>query len=133
MMMAKVIFLQAISFSLIKFFLVGISNTFVGLSAIYLVTWSFGVSASIANAAGYLLGLMVSFVLNKRWTFHHGGPIVPAFIRFIAIFAIAYLANLGTVLILIEQFRVNEYLAQAAGIPPYTILFYLGSRYIAFR
>jgi len=43
-----------------------------------------------------------------------------------------YAVNLGTVLVLLELFRMNGYAAQAFGILPYTALFYLGSRYVSF-
>jgi len=116
----------------LKFIAVGLTNTAVGISIIYLLKW-FGAGDVAANAAGYAVGLMVSFVLNRRWTFEHSGAVVPAALRFLMIFAGAYLVNLLTVLALLKVFHVNGYIAQLMGVPPYTILFYLGSRYFAFR
>jgi putative flippase GtrA len=131
MIVSQVVSLQRIPLSLIKFLLVGVVNTLVGLSTIYLLKWFSGTSDTVANAGGYLLGLTVSFTLNRRWTFRHAGAIAPAFARFAAVFAIAYLANLGTVLTLI-QFGINGYLSQAMGVLPYITIFYLGSRYSTF-
>ncbi len=115
----------------LKFVAVGLANTAVGLSIIYLLKW-FGSGDVAANAAGYALGLMVSFVLNRRWTFAHSGAAVPAALRFLLVFAVSYLANLFTVLWLIDVLHVNGYVAQVMGVPPYTILFYFGSRHFAF-
>jgi putative flippase GtrA len=129
----QVISLHRIPTSLIKFILVGVINTLVGLSTIYLLKWFLGATDAIANAGGYLVGLTVSFTLNRQWTFRHVGAVLPAAARFITAFAIAYVANLGTVLTLIHQFEINGYLAQAAGVLPYTTLFYLLSRYTVFR
>lgn len=119
--------------SLVRFLLVGVANTLVGLSTIYLAKWLGGVGDSLANACGYAVGLVVSFVLNRNWTFRHTGAVLPAALRWLMVFVIAYTANLGTVLTLIHEFGINGYLAQALGVPPYTALFYLGSRYFAFR
>jgi polyisoprenyl-phosphate glycosyltransferase len=119
--------------SLLKFLLVGSVNTLVGISAIYLLKWLMEASDAAANAGGYLVGLTASFTLNRRWTFRHAGALLPAATRFIAVFAVAYVANLFTVLTLIQEFGINGYLAQAMGVLPYTTLFYLGSRHIAFR
>jgi putative flippase GtrA len=119
--------------SLVRFLLVGIANTLVGLSVIYLIKWFSAVGDALANACGYAIGLMVSFMLNRNWTFRHSGAILPAAVRFFIVFAIAYIANLGTVLTLVHRFGINGYLAQLLGVPPYTALFYLGSRYVAFR
>jgi hypothetical protein len=80
----------------------------------------------------YGAGLVLSFTLNRNWTFQHAGRIAPAAIKFAAVFVVAYLINLATVLVLIHNAGINAFVAQASGIPPYTALFYLGSRYIAF-
>jgi putative flippase GtrA len=119
--------------AMIRFGVVGFVNTLTGLGAIYLLKWQASMGDGAANVAGYALGLTVSFVLNRTWTFRHSGPALPAAARFLGVFAVAYLANIGTVLALVQQFGVNGYLAQALGIPPYTVLFYIGSRYVAFR
>jgi len=53
--------------------------------------------------------------------------------RFLVVFGIAYALNLATVLAAIRVFGINAYIAQALGIVPYTLFFFLGSRYYAFR
>jgi len=117
----------------LKFLTVGIANTLTGLAAIYLCRWLFRFDDVLANIAGYIFGLTVSFLLNRSWTFQSSSAVMPAALRFLAVFAIAYPTNLIVVLIAIRVFGVNPYVAQALGIPPYTALFYLGSRYFAFN
>jgi putative flippase GtrA len=117
----------------IKFAVVGIANTVIGLFAIYMCKWLLGFDDALANISGYIIGLAVSYLLNRGWTFQHSGAALPALARFLLIFALAYLLNLATVLIAIHSLGVNSYLAQAIGIGPYTVLFYLGSRYFAFK
>ena len=120
--------------SLIKFLIVGTFNTFAGLATIFLLKWRLAMTDAAANAAGYLVGLTISFSLNRHWTFRGSTSALPAAaLRFVAVFVAAYLINLGTVLTLTGAAGVNGYLAQAAGVLPYTTVFYLGSRYIAFR
>jgi putative flippase GtrA len=41
--------------------------------------------------------------------------------------------NLLMVLILIQKLELNSYLAQALGIPPYTLTTFLASKFIVFR
>jgi putative flippase GtrA len=52
----------------IKFAVVGVANTFVGLSAIYLRKWLLGFGDAISNTCGYSIGLALSFILNREWT-----------------------------------------------------------------
>lgn len=116
----------------LKFVVVGIGNTLIGLFTIYLCKWLLGLDDAVANICGYSIGFVVSFVLNKEWTFRHSGRLYPAMARFLVIFALAYLFNLATVFIAIDV-GVNSYMAHAIGIVPYTVLFYFGSRYFVFH
>lgn len=119
--------------TLLRFLFVGVANTLFGLLVIYACKWLLHFGDAAANLTGYLCGLMLSFLLNRSWTFRHRGAVLPALGLFLLVFAIAYVANLVCVLALICHYGVNAWLAQALGILPYTIVFYLGSRYLAFR
>jgi len=122
----------AFDISTLKFLLVGGANTIFGLLIIYLLKWQFWLDDITANAIGYALGILLSFILNKRWSFQHDGAIFPALIRFLLVTALAYISNLAVVLASINLLYFNGYLAQALGIPLYTIVSYLGSRFYAF-
>ena len=117
----------------LRFLVVGVLNTLIGLLAIYLGKWWLGLGDVLANLFGYAIGLCFSFVVNRSWTFDHSGAVVPALMRFLVVFGIAYAVNLATVLAAIRVFGINAYIAQALGIVPYTLFFFLGSRYYAFR
>ena len=65
--------------------------------------------------------------------FRYRGRRAPALLRFLAVQLIAYLANLGTVVLLVDQLSVNGYVAQAVGTIPYTVTNYLASRFWVFR
>ena len=117
----------------LRFLVVGVLNTLVGLLAIYMGKWWLGLGDVLANLFGYAIGLCFSFVVNRSWTFDHSGAVVPALMRFLVVFGIAYALNLATVLAAIRVFGINAYIAQALGIVPYTLFFFLGSRYYAFR
>jgi len=116
---------------LVRFLVVGIANTLTGLSLIFVAKWLVGVGDVAANAFGYGVGFLLSFSLNRSWTFGHQGSAGRAFMIFLAVQAAAYGFNLVTVVGLISM-GVNSYLAQTLGVPPYTAISYLGSRYLAF-
>ncbi|WHZ28993.1 MAG: hypothetical protein OJF51_003793 [Nitrospira sp.] len=119
--------------TLVKFAIVGVANTLVGLCSIYLCKWLLSFGDVLANACGYSLGLALSFFLNRRWTFRHSGPLIPSLLRFLLIFMLAYMSNLATVLALINAIGIDPYYAQAGGILPYTVIFFFGGRFVAFR
>lgn len=116
-----------------RFLAVGVLNTSVGLATIYVCKWFLGTGDVVSNVIGYAVGLINSFSWNRNLTFAHSGAVLPAAVRFVIVFLIAYSLNLVTVLAAIHVFAVNSYLAHAIGIAPYTVFFYLGSKYFAFR
>jgi putative flippase GtrA len=123
---------KILDLTFIKYALVGVLNTFVGLSFIYLFKWWFNFSDIAANALGYFFGFIVSYTLNSRWTFKYGGPDFLAIIKFGCVIIIAYLTNLFTVIALIETYNVNSYLSHAIGVFPYFIISYFLSKSLVF-
>lgn len=116
---------------LARYLIVGLANTVGGLILIFTCK-ALGMGDIHANLLGYGLGIVLGFLFNKRWTFAHTGNWGSAFGRYLAVLGIAYLANLATVLYAIGNLGLNSYLAQAAGIVPYTLTGYFGARYFAF-
>jgi len=117
----------------IRFLLVGVANTLLGLSVIYAAKWLLRIGDMPANLLGYICALVLSFTLNSSWSFRYDGRILPAMMKFVAVIIMAYLLNLAMVMATIKIFKINSYIAQALGIIPYTLLTYLGSRFIVFR
>jgi putative flippase GtrA len=116
-----------------KFAVVGALNTLVGLSVILGGMAFFGMNDFAANALGYAVGMVVSFVGNRSWTFDHRGPWAPTLGRFLLMFAAAYAVNLLTLLLVRDGLRQNSYFAQIAGVMAYTVTFFVGCRVFAFR
>ena len=84
-----------------------------------------------ANVFGYAIGLAVSFWGNATWTFEYRGRLAPGALRFLAAFAVAYAANLASLLAL-KSLGVDGNVAQAASIVPYAVTFYTLSKVFAF-
>lgn len=116
----------------LKFLIVGCLNTLIGLSCTFIAMAVFDVGYVGANALGYAVGLVNSFLLNRAWTFSHQGPWAASLARWLAVAAIGYLANLAVVIAVHSYLGVNAYLAQISGIFVYTGLTFIGARYFAF-
>jgi putative flippase GtrA len=124
--------LTVIDYRLGRFAVVGAANTIAGLALIFACKAFLGLGDVAANFIGYAIALLIGFALNKRWTFDYGGPAAGAFGRYLLVLLVAYLANLCVTLFAIRVMQMNGYLAQAAGVLPYAITGYLGSRFFAF-
>lgn len=128
----SLIFDSQTTMTAIRFILVGILNTLVGLGVIYAAMYFLGLGIKSANLAGYGVGLIVSFTLNKTWTFKSRGRLGYSLIRYLIVIGVAYLANLKTVVFAVTYLKVNAYLAQSFGVVPYALIGYLGCRFFAF-
>lgn len=116
----------------IRFCAVGVLNTLIGLAVIFGLMRFGGVQYVLANAAGYAVGTLLSFVLNRSWTFAHKGPILHSALQWALVIAVAYAANVSVVVASHEHFGIDRYLSQAFGILAYTGLSFLGGRFYAF-
>ncbi len=57
---------------------------------LYLLLTAQGVSPQWALTASYLLGVLQSFMGNRRWTFEHRGRAGSALLRFLVLYALGY-------------------------------------------
>ncbi|MBX2884262.1 MAG: GtrA family protein [Granulosicoccus sp.] len=117
----------------LRFLITGCANTLCGMLTIYVCLEYASMSNIKSNVAGYAVGLVISYYMNSRFTFRFRGDWKKSALRFIMVFAVAYLANLSVVLCLIRYTSIYDYYAHWMGLPFYTVVFYLGSRLFAFR
>lgn len=116
---------------LIKFGLVGLLNTALGLALIYAFKWGWGWGDAVANLAGYGLCIGLGFVLNGRWTFGQSALGLRHGLGYLGVVALAYLLNLSTVLLSIQWLGVPGDYAQLLGVPVFTLSsFVLNRRFV---
>ena len=124
---------------MIRFLLVGCVNTLVGTCIMFglynLAHWSYWLS----SAANYVLGGIVSFFLNKYFTFRRREWSWNQVVKFAANVAVCWLLAYGLAqpltgyLLSAWPVRVRENVAMLVGMCLYTGLNYLGQRFFAFR
>ena len=125
--------------TVLRFLLVGIVNTLVGCGAMFLLYnlahWSYWVS----SAANYVLGGVVSFFLNKYFTFRKREWSWGQVVKFAASVALCWLLAYGLAQPLVKRVltdwpvRLQENAAMLTGMCLYTVLNYLGQRFFAFK
>jgi putative flippase GtrA len=116
----------------IRFGVVGLVNTAIGLSTIFAVMYFFRAGPAIANGIGYAVGLTASFRLNRRWTFGDKRASSRLLPRFFLVVGASFLLNLTVVLAATSLFSVNPYVAQVFGVCIYTLCMFLGCRSFVF-
>jgi putative flippase GtrA len=116
----------------VKFCLVGVLNTVLTLSGIFLLMRIFKVNYVISNMVGYVLGVVNSFLWNKRWTFRSKGPLGRESVAFGAVFALSYVIQLGGLVLLKEIVHVHVEIAQVLSLVLFSVINFLGNKFISF-
>lgn len=124
-----------------KFLLVGVLNTIVGLTSVFILFNITGFNYWISTGLGNVIGGGCSYLLNKRYTFHSSSPTKKSIFKFIIINLASYFISyyIGFLLIeMIKDFNLsldakiyeNLSILIASGI--YTIINYIGHKYVTF-
>ena len=121
-----------------RFLLVGVGNTLLSLVLMFLLE---GLGYWPSTAIAYVAGAVMSFFLNRSFTFHSDERFWPSAVKFAVNVAVCYLLAYslaqpiaawvlgGTGIPPIWQ----ERLAKLGGMALYTVLNYFGQRFFAFR
>ena len=125
--------------SMLRFLLVGVVNTLVGAGIMFLLYNLAGCSYWLSSAANYIVGGVVSYFLNKYYTFKNTERSWKQVLRFALNVAVCWLLAYGIAKPLAlrllagfdEELQTNA--AMLAGLCLYTALNYLGQRFFAFR
>ena len=122
-----------------KFILVGILNTVVGMGLQFLFFNLCGWNEWVSSLIGYILGSILSYFLNKYYTFRYKKRDWKVVARFAANICLCYLVSYGVakpiVSALLSGFSVavRENGAMLCGMCIFVALNYLGQRFFAFK
>lgn len=117
---------------LFRYSIVGVLNTILGLSAIYLLYNFFHFDYIVSNIGGYFVGLVNGFIWNKKWTFESSKHFSKEIVPFLIVFGISYAVNLVIVILMVETFKIDPNIAQILGIAAYSSTNFLVNKYWTF-
>ncbi len=123
---------------LLKFLLVGVLNTLVGSAIMFGLYNLAGANYWLSSAANYVLTSILSFFLNKYFTFRSKGSSFREILRFAVNIAVCYGIAYGVARPLVvwalsaATDAVRDNVAMLVGMCLFTGLNYLGQRFFAF-
>lgn len=123
----------------LKFVLVGIINTLVGNGVMFLLYNFCGVGYTVSTVANYVVGSIVSYFLNKYYTFKQTKKSLKEVLKFILTIAVCYVIAYGlakpAAYWMFSGFSktVKDNLAMLAGSGMFIVLNYFGQRFFAFK
>lgn len=123
----------------VRFVLVGIINTVFGTAIMFVFYNVFGLSYWLSSASNYFFGSILSYFLNKYYTFRYKKRDWKVIARFALNIGVCYLTAYGIAKPLIRALMsgfavtVQENAAMVCGMVLFVALNYLGQRFFAFK
>ena len=122
-----------------KFILVGIANTLFGTGIMFLFYNVFHFGYWISSASNYVFGSILSYFLNKHFTFRNKSKDPKVILRFVVNITVCYLVAYGLAKPLVRTLlsgmsvTVQDNGAMLVGMVVFVGLNYIGQRFFAFR
>lgn len=123
----------------VKFLLVGLVNTLVGTGLMFVLYNLFSINYWISSSANYIVGSIVSYFLNKYFTFKNSEKSWKQIAAFILNILICYLVAYGVakpvVGMLMSELgeRMQGNISMMFGMGIFLVLNYLGQRIFVFK
>lgn len=121
-----------------RFVLVGIINTLFGTAIMFVFYNVLHLSYWLSSASNYFFGSILSYFLNKYYTFRYAERSVRVVVRFVLNIAVCYLIAYGAAKPIVAAtlsaapLAVRDNVAMLAGMCLFVALNYLGQRFFAF-
>lgn len=122
-----------------KFVFVGIVNTIFGTTIMFFSYNILHFSYWVSSALNYILASILSYILNKHFTFQNKSKSKKVIVRFAINITVCYLIAYGCarpivrLLISAVPKNIQDNLAMLTGMVVFVILNYLGQRFWAFK
>jgi putative flippase GtrA len=118
---------------MVKFGIVGISNTLLTFAVYTFLLKVLGVWYLAASAIGFIVGATNGFLLNRRWTFagHVGDSLTP--VRWAIVQGCGLGVNEALLYLFVDSVRLDKLLAQAFATAIVTITTFFVNRAWTFR
>jgi len=110
--------------------LVGIVNTIVGFNIIVLLMYC-GVGAIQSNEVGYGTGAIISYLLNRKYTFNDTNCNIAKALKFFIVLSVAYTLNYFVLSYFLTQ--VSPYFAQIISAVTYTASAFILMKLFVFK
>lgn len=131
--------LKKIDGTAIRFIIVGLINTLFGTAIMFVFYNVFHLSYWISSASNYFFGSILSYFLNKSYTFKYGKTDWRSVFRFTLNILLCYFLAYGIAKPLARWFlegynqSIQENIAMLVGMVFFVSLNYLGQRFFAFK
>ena len=117
---------------IVRYGIVGISSNMVGY-LLYLVITAAGMEHKLAMTLMYAVGVVQTFIFNKRWSFDHDGSHGHTFVRYVISYGVGYIANLTALYLCVDRLGWPHQAVQGVMVFVVAVLLFMLQKFWVFR
>ncbi len=110
---------------IVRYAIAGVISNGVGYLLYLIATMVFGLGHKTAMTGLYAVGMVVSFYINRKWTFRGTGTIRRSAVRFFITMVMGYAINFLLLFVFVDLFGFAHQLIQAFAIALMAVYFFL--------
>lgn len=116
----------------IRYAVVGLASNAIGY-VLYIVLTRVGLGPKLAMSLLYGIGVLQTFIFNKKWSFRFAGAAAPALVRYATVYALGYVINFLALMLLVDQAGLPHQWVMAGLVLFMAVFFFAGQRFWVFR
>lgn len=117
---------------LLRYAIVGLASNAFGY-LLYLGLTSMGMGHKLAMSLLYGVGVLQTFVFNKKWSFRFQGAATPALVRYAMVYAVGYIINFLTLVLLVDKVGLSHQWVMGGMVLFMALFFFVGQKFWVFR
>ena len=114
-----------------RYAIVGLASNAIGY-VLYIALTRLGLGPKLAMSLLYGIGILQTFLFNKRWTFGHRGACGSVFARYCIVYGLGYVVNLLVLILLVDQVGLQHQWVQGVMILIVAVVLFTAQRYWVF-
>lgn len=116
----------------IRYVVVGLTSNAV-IYVVYIALTQLGMGPKLAMSLLYGVGVIQTFVFNKKWSFRFEGAATPALLRYAAVYAAGYIIQFLALMLLVEQVGLPHQWVMGGLILFMALLLFMAQKFCVFR
>lgn len=116
----------------VRYAIVGLASNAIGYG-LYIVLTALGVGPKLAMSLLYCVGVVQTFVFNKKWSFRFDGAAAPAMARYATVYAVGYGFNILAMMLLVDHVGFPHQWVMAGLVLFMAVFFFMGQKFWVFR
>ncbi len=116
----------------LRYAIVGLASNAFGYS-LYLGLTYLGMGPKLAMSLLYGVGVLQTFVFNKKWSFRFQGDVTPALVRYFSVCVVGYVINFLMLLLFVDQMGLPHHWVMGVLVLFMALFFFVAQKFWVFR